>query len=100
MQDWEKSGGMQSTLISLDRMVRDKGAFEMLNGQQIRNKIFNPIEILRTLSEIGENITRLGEFQKAYKKAGKEGLKGREQIERAGFESRDITIDYAKWVHI
>jgi hypothetical protein len=96
MQDWEKSGGMQSTLISLDRMVRDKGAFEMLNGQQIRNKVFNPIEILRTLSEIGENITRLGEFQKAYKKAGKEGLKGREQIERAGFESRDITIDYAK----
>jgi len=96
VQDWEKSGGMQSTLVSLDRMVRDKGAFEMLNGQQIRNKIFNPIEILRTLSEIGENITRLGEFQKAYKKAGKEGLKGREQIERAGFESRDITIDYAK----
>ena len=96
MQDWEKSGGMQSTLVSLDRMVRDKGAFEMLNGQQIRNKVFNPIEILRTLSEIGENITRLGEFQKAYKKAGKEGLKGREQIERAGFESRDITIDYAK----
>ena len=96
MQDWEKSGGMQSTLVSLDRMVRDKGAFEMLNGQQIRNKIFNPIEILRTLSEIGENITRLGEFQKAYKKAGKEGLKGREQLERAGFESRDITIDYAK----
>ena len=96
MQDWEKSGGMQSTLVSLDRVVRDKGAFEMLNGQQIRNKVFNPIEILRTLSEIGENITRLGEFQKAYKKAGKEGLKGREQIERAGFESRDITIDYAK----
>ena len=96
MENWEKSGGMQSTLISLDRMVKDKGAFEMLNGQQIRNKVFNPIEILRTLSEIGENITRLGEFQKAYKKAGKEGLKGREQIERAGFESRDITIDYAK----
>jgi len=96
MQDWEKSGGMQSTLISLDRTVKDKGAFEMLNGQQIRNKVFNPIEILRTLSEIGENITRLGEFQKAYKKAGKEGLKGKEQIERAGFESRDITIDYAK----
>ena len=96
MQDWEKSGGMQSTLISLDRMVNDKSAFKILNGQQIRNKVFNPLEILRTLSEIGENITRLGEFQKAYKKAGKEGLKGREQIERAGFESRDITIDYAK----
>ena len=96
MQDWEKSGGMQSTLISLDRMVNDKSAFKILNGQQIRNKFFNPLEILRTLSEIGENITRLGEFQKTYKKAGKEGLKGREQIERAGFESRDITIDYAK----
>lgn len=96
MQDWEKSGGMQSTLISLDRTIRDRGAFKMLNGQQIRNKIFNPIEILRTLSEIGENITRLGEFQKAYKKAGKEGLTGRKRIERGGFESRDVTIDYAK----
>lgn len=68
MEMWEKSGGMQSTLVSLDRMVRDKGAFEMLNGQQVRNKVFNPIEVLRTLSEIGENITRIGEFQRAYKK--------------------------------
>lgn len=68
MEMWEKSGGMQSTLVSLDRMVRDKGAFEMLNGQQVRNKVFNPIEVLRTLSEIGENITRIGEFQRAIKK--------------------------------
>lgn len=96
MEDWEKSGGMQSTLISLDRTVRDKGAFEMLNGQQIRNKIFNPIEILRTISEVGENITRLGEYISTIRKGKKEGLKGRELIERGGFESRDITIDYAK----
>ena len=96
MEDWEKSGGMQSTLISLDKTVRDKGAFEMLNGQQIRNKIFNPIEILRTVSEIGENITRLGEYKLAIKKGVKEGLKGRELLERGGFETRDVTIDYAK----
>ena len=35
-----------------------------LDGKKmaINEEIFNPIEILRTLSEIGENITRLGEF--------------------------------------
>ncbi len=93
---WEKSGGMQSTLISLDRNIFDKPVFDQLKGRKIRNQIFNPIEILRTLSEIGENITRLGEFQLAYKKAGREGLKGRERAERAGFETRDVTIDYAK----
>ena len=93
---WEKSGGMQSTLISLDRNIFDKPVYDQLTGRKIRNQIKNPLEILRTLSEIGENITRLGEFQLAYKKAGREGLKGRERAERAGFEARDVTIDYAK----
>ena len=93
---WEKSGGMQSTLISLDRNIFDKPVYDQLTGRVIRNQIKNPLEILRTLSEIGENITRLGEFQLAYKKAGREGLKGRERAERAGFETRDVTIDYAK----
>ena len=93
---WEKSGGMQSTLMSLDRNIFDKPVYDQLTGRTIRNQIKNPLEILRTLSEIGENITRLGEFQLAYKKAGREGLKGRERAERAGFETRDVTIDYAK----
>ena len=93
---WEKSGGMQSTLISLDRNIFDKPAINQLTNRRIRNMMKNPLEILRVMSEVGENITRLGEFDLAYRKAGKEGLKGRERLERAGFEARDVTIDYAK----
>ena len=96
MEDWQKSGGMQSTLMSLDRMIYDKAAFKILNEAPIRNKVFNIMELLRTASEVGENMTRVAEFAKTTRKGRKEGLKGRELLERGGFESRDVTIDYAK----
>jgi len=95
-QKWIRSGGMQSTLVSLDRKVYDKPAFDILNQGPIRNKLKNPMEILRVISELSENMTRIAEFKKSYNKAKKLGLSEREAIERGGFESRDITIDYAK----
>lgn len=95
-QKWIRSGGMQSTLVSLDRKVYDKPAFDILNQGPIRNKLKNPMEMLRVISELSENMTRIAEFKKSYNKAKKLGLSEREAIERGGFESRDITIDYAK----
>ena len=41
-------------------------------------------------------MTRISEFRRAYKKSKKAGLTEKEAIERGGFESRDITIDYSK----
>lgn len=95
-QKWIRSGGMQSTLVSLDRKVYDKPAFDILNQGPIRNKLKNPVEILRVVSELSENMTRIAEFKNSYNKAKKLGLSEKEAIERGGFESRDITIDYAK----
>ena len=98
-QRWVKSGGMQSTLVSLDRNIFDKPAFKILNEGPIRNKInllTSPLELLRIGSEISENMTRLSEFKRTYKKSKKLGLNEKESIERGGFESRDVTIDYSK----
>jgi len=95
-QKWVRSGGMQSTLQSLDRNIFDKPAFEILNKGPIRNLLKTPLEYLRIASEFSENMTRISEFGRAYKKSKKGGLTEKQAIERGGFESRDITIDYSK----
>ena len=95
-EDWVKSGGMQSTMLSLDRAVFDKAAFDIVNNGPIRNKASNPIEILRVISETFENATRISEFRRAYNASIKRGLNHKQAVERAGFESRDITLDFGK----
>jgi len=95
-EDWIKSGGMQSTLQSVDRAIFDKPAFDILNKGQIRNKAENPIEILRVISETFENATRISEFRRAYNASLKKGMTHKQAVERAGFESRDITLDFGK----
>ena len=52
--------------------------------------------MLRIATEFFENATRLGEFQKAYNNAIKKGLSHKQAVERGGFESRNITIDFQK----
>jgi len=76
--------------------IFDKPAFEILNKGPVRNLLKTPLEYLRILSEFSENMTRISEFKRAYKKSKKIGLTEKEAIERGGFESRDITIDYSK----
>ncbi len=71
-QKWIRSGGMQSTLVSLDRNIFDKPAFEILNKGPIRNLLKTPLEYLRILSEFSENMTRISEFERAYKKGKKQ----------------------------
>ena len=95
-EDWVKSGGMQSTMLSVDRAVFDKPAFDILNKGQIRNKASNPIEILRVISETFENATRISEYRRAYNASIKRGLTHEQSVKRAGFESRDITLDFGK----
>jgi len=93
---WIKSGGMQSTMLSVDRAIFDKPAFDILNKGPIRNKAENPIEILRVISETFENATRLSEFRRAYDASIKKGLTHEQAIKRGGFESRDITLDFGR----
>jgi hypothetical protein len=86
--DWLKSGGTHSMLVSMDRRYLQKRLGDLVQKIPVFNVIKNPIEGLRILSELSEAGTRLGEFKMA-RKAGK-------SLEEAGFDSREVTLDFAR----
>tara|TARA_Y100000294_G_scaffold77900_1_gene73277 strand:- start:32 stop:4321 length:4290 start_codon:yes stop_codon:yes gene_type:complete len=102
-----KSGAMQSTLISFDRAYfRDAQMLEYLTSRTLHNAIKpkNWLESLRIISEIVETGSRLGDFKMTLKRLEKENVKlpdnkkmsEREILELAGFEARDLTVDFRK----
>jgi len=95
-QKWIKSGGLQSMVTSMDRTYFAKNVKQELLGSKPYNMLKSPLEMLRILSEGFETVTRLGEFSTVYRKAKKAGLSEKDAIERAGFEGRDVTIDFKK----
>tara|TARA_R110002020_G_scaffold19996_4_gene68554 strand:- start:2093 stop:6358 length:4266 start_codon:yes stop_codon:yes gene_type:complete len=107
--DFMKSGGLQSTMISVDKSYFREG--QMLKEMSTVNKkllnSINPrnyLEHLRVFAEIFEQASRVGDFRLTIKRLKKENLKlptekrltEREIIETAGFEARDLTIDFRK----
>ena len=95
-QKWIKSGGLQSMVTSMDRTYFAKNVKKELLRSKPYNMLKSPLEMLRILSEGFETVTRLGEFSTVYRKAKKSGLKEKDAVERAGFEGRDVTIDFKK----
>jgi hypothetical protein len=95
-QDWIKSGGPQSSYVAFDRKYFSNNIAKELTSRQVYNLVKNPLEMLRIATEFFENATRLGEFQKAYNNGIKKGLSHKQAVERGGFESRNITIDFQK----
>lgn len=81
---WLKAGGGMATMQSIDKSVATikKGL----------GKNFNPIAQLRRVAEISEEMNRIAEFTKAIEATGTD----RWQQEMAAFQSRDISIDFAK----
>ena len=102
-----KSGAMQSTLISFDRAYfRDGQMYKELTGRNVHN-VINPknwLENLRILSEVFENASRFQDFKMTIKRLEKANeklppekkLTEREILEEAGFETRDLTVDFRK----
>lgn len=88
--DWKKGGGDHSMLVSMDRDYLQDNLGELLQKYPVMNRIKNPIECLRILSELGEAGTRIGEFKKGIKKEGttKEG------IQEAALAAREVTLDF------
>lgn len=90
---WMNSGGAHSTMVSLDRDYLQKSLRQMLN-KSTKDKIktvVNPktyLEMLRTLSEFGEQGTRLGEFAK--------GIRSGSSPLEAALSSRDVTLDFSR----
>lgn len=96
-KDWTKSGAMQSMLVSFDRNYFKRDMKKYLTSGSVRNVITNPLEALRAASEFFESSGRVGEYSLAINKLRKQRrLTDRDIMERAGFESRDVTIDFSK----
>lgn len=87
-RDWQKSGGMLSELTALDRKYLQNNVGQTLAKYPVLNRIKNPVEALRVLSELSEQGTRIGAFRKARKKGA--------DLATAGYEAREITLDFAR----
>ena len=95
-QDWLKSGGANATLVALDRRYIQSEITKLTGQDQAANfleKTWNvaktPVEWLRVTSELIENATRLGEFNRA-------NSQGKAGILEAGLGSREVTLDFAR----
>jgi hypothetical protein len=119
-QDWMRSGGAQSELVALDRVFKGSDVEGVLGGGNItmRNVIRSPIEGLRVLSQMSEQMTRVGEFGRALhpekgtlglaKETGEDiaaRLLGQEMLPReaskgdimkSGLRSRDVSLDFGR----
>ena len=91
-----KSGGMQSTLLAVDKPnIFDGKVFDILNKGPIRNSDRGILAPFKALTRLSEEMTRFRIFEKTYKKAVEKGLTEKQAIERGGFEARNL-LDYAK----
>lgn len=91
-----KSGGMQSTLLAVDKPnIFDGKVFDILNKGPIRNSDRGILAPFKALTRLSEEMTRFRIFEKTYKKAIEKGLTERKALERGGFEARNL-LDYAK----
>lgn len=94
-QNWLKSGGANATMVSLDRDYIQNNVMKLNAETGFADKAWNvvksPFDALRIVSELAENATRLGEFKKV---AGENPTK--EDIQNAGFQSREVTLDFAR----
>lgn len=94
--NWLKSGGANAAMVSVDRQYLSQHLFNLSKETGLMERAWNvaksPIEVLRVASELVENATRLGEFKKAT--AGTAGT--RADLQKAGFASREVTLDFAR----
>ncbi|MES2346603.1 MAG: LPD38 domain-containing protein, partial [Pseudomonadota bacterium] len=94
-QDWLKSGGANATMMSMDRQYLQQHLIDLNKATGLGERAWNvaktPIEVLRIASELMENATRLGEFKRAMV-----GESGKAAIQDAGFESREVTLDFQR----
>ncbi|MDD5486874.1 MAG: hypothetical protein PHW65_04910, partial [Dehalococcoidales bacterium] len=92
---WKAAGGAHGAMVSLDRDYL-QGALRDLLAEGAKDKTLNvlknPLEVLRALSEFGEQATRIGEFAK--------GLKYEPQtragVMNAALSSRDVSLDFGR----
>ena len=91
-----KSGGMQSTLLAVDKPnIFDGKVYDILAKGPVRNADRGILAPFKALTRLSEEMTRFRIFEKTYKKAMEKGLTEKQALERGGFEARNL-LDYAK----
>jgi len=91
-----KSGGMQSTLLAVDKPnIFDGKVYDILAKGPVRNADRGVLAPFKALTRLSEEMTRFRIFEKTYKKAIEKGLTEKQALERGGFEARNL-LDYAK----
>lgn len=101
-REWEKAGGINASLVSVDR-ARMRDSISTILKQPVRNLIRDPVKnakqiadlvnpfpkalnALRELSDLAENAPRLGEYMLAREKGS--------SPKQAAFMSREVTMDF------
>ena len=95
-QDWIKSGGPQSSYVAFDRNYFSNNVAKELISRPVYNVVSKGLEPLRIMTEFFENATRLGEYIKSYNNSIKNGLTHKQAVERGGFESKNISLDFQR----
>ncbi|MBS4046574.1 MAG: hypothetical protein KG075_09560 [Alphaproteobacteria bacterium] len=94
-QNWLKSGGANSALVSVDRQYLQNSIQSLTAetglGTRAWNVVKSPVDGLRVVSELMENATRLGEFKKVA-----DGVVDKATLQQAGMASREVTLDFAR----
>ena len=91
-----KSGGMQSTLLAVDKPnIFDGKVYDILAKGPVKNADRGILAPFKALTRLSEEMTRFRIFEKTYKKAIEKGLTEKQALERGGFEARNL-LDYAK----
>ena len=91
-----KSGGMQSTLLAVDKPnIFDGKVYDILAKGPVRNADRGVLAPFKALTRLSEEMTRFRIFEKTYKKSIEKGLTEKQALERGGFEARNL-LDYAK----
>lgn len=92
-QAWLKSGGANSSLVSLDRRYIAEEINNLTKSGALNSvkNVIDPRKILQNLSKLsdyGEQPTRVSEFIRAQNKG--------KSAHQAGYESREITTDFSR----
>ena len=97
-REWVKSDGMQSTMISFDRNYFSRDMKKWLTAGKVRNQISSPLEMARIYADLFESVSRIGNMKLTHQQLRRRRgeLTDRDIRESAGFEGRDISIDYSK----
>lgn len=99
-QNWLDAGGGNASLVSMDRRYLQEGLRDLNASTGLMERGWNvvrhPIDTLRLLSELSEQMTRVGEFRAQEARNLAAGMTAKEAAQEAAFASREVTIDFSR----